>query len=420
MIHSAAPPRRPVASLALLPALALLAVAATLLSHRLTAPDSLQQSAEAEPATTRGWYPGKYFDKATGGAFHKESFDAPPGMPEGTKCNEVAPWLEAFINDGVQKVITEIPRRPKLSRMPLTVLVRVGLVETEVQNMSIKAIEVGQVRMGACRRPRRILRGVPRLLPDVLLVSIEDVNMTQALHVQYPGVFGVGAVAADAVSDMRGSLNLTIAFGEASDGSKVTACSGDFQPGATQLMGPLGVGLSLSATPLPFPVGKILCYGPQALLGPAAGALMDVTLEGAAGSVLEGKVKEFGGLVQMLNDFLAKHTPGPDYEGWYLGKNLVEGGQAAETAAEEWHPGQRLEGWHPGQRIEQALASSPPPPSPPPPGGGWWIFQGAAEQSPPPPPPEGWYPGKRLKEGGGWYPGKNLPRSVEEEAQEAP
>mmetsp|Transcript_22128 Transcript_22128/g.72222 ORF Transcript_22128/g.72222 Transcript_22128/m.72222 type:complete len:83 (-) Transcript_22128:213-461(-) len=63
---------------------------------------------------------------------------------------------------------------------------------------------------------------------------------------------------------------------------------------------------------------------------------------------------------------------------------------------------------------------SPPPPSPPPPGGGWWIFQGAAEQSPPPPPPEGWYPGKRLKEGGGWYPGKNLPRSVEEEAQEAP
>ena len=48
------------------------------------------------------------------------------------------------------------------------------------------------------------------------------------------------------------------------------------------------------------------------------------------------------------------------------------------------------------------------------------MFQGAAEQSPPPPPPEGWYPGKRLKEGGGWYPGKNLPRSVEEEAQEAP
>ena len=34
----------------------------------------------------------------------------------------------------------------------------------------------------------------------------------------------------------------------------------------------------------------------------------------------EGKVKEFGGLVQMLNDFLAKHTPGPDYEGWYLGE----------------------------------------------------------------------------------------------------
>ena len=57
----------------------------------------------------------------------------------------------------------------------------------------------------------------------------------------------------------------------------------------------------------------------------------------------------------------------------------------------------------------RSLASPPPP-------GGWWMFQGAAEQSPPPPPPEGWYPGKRLKEGGGWYPGKNLPRSVEEEA----
>lgn len=111
-----------------------------------------------------------------------------------------------------QAVVSEIPNWPKLSRLPLSAKVRVGLVTTDVKNMSIDALSIGRVRMGACRRPQPILKFLPRLLPDVIVVNFDDVNVTQGMLLETSGLWGFGAMSATALSHLRGTLNLTISY----------------------------------------------------------------------------------------------------------------------------------------------------------------------------------------------------------------
>ena len=82
--------------------------------------------------------------------------------------------------------------------------------------------------------------------------------------------------------------------------------------GSTELVGPKGNPLDRPPLPMPMPIGRILCFGPQALLGSVSG-LLDVELEGNEGTSPEGMSKHFEGLVLMRNRRFAAMFPGAKY-----------------------------------------------------------------------------------------------------------
>ena len=334
---------------------------------------------------------------AAAAEFHAEEFPVPVGMPEGTTCNELPSWLQDAINDVVQGVIAEIPNHKTLSHLPVEAKVRVGMVDAEVRNLTVRSLQMSRITMAECRSPREGLASfVPKLLPDVVLVHAKDVNLTQGLQFQTPGFLGgLGSIGASAVSNLTGHLNLTIVNGKNGNATHVTGCDATFAMGDTSVAGPAGLNLDVAAVPLPLPIGAILCYGPAALLGPASG-LVGVELQGAG--VLAGKTldEEFSGLVDMLNKFFKKYS-------WYAGKyageaaDAIAGGQAtrsaektgekveeeaeeaaeeaeeeAEEAVETWYPGKYLsEGLEDMHEEMHRLSGKPSSPPSPPPGNCW-------------------------------------------------
>ena len=104
---------------------------------------------------------------AAAAEFHAEEFPVPVGMPEGTTCNELPSWLQDAINDVVQGVIAEIPNHKTLSHLPVEAKVRVGMVDAEVRNLTVRSLQMSRITMAECRSPREGLASfVPKLLPD--------------------------------------------------------------------------------------------------------------------------------------------------------------------------------------------------------------------------------------------------------------
>jgi hypothetical protein len=126
--------------------------------------------------------------------------------------------------------------------------------------MQIKDIDIGEVEFTECRTVRDILPVMPRLVPNLIEMTIHNINVTMDMgynsggarvalacggepqlqrnthaHIActlvlrlYPaGFLGFGAVSGKARSTVLGSMNLTIAFLAYND-SHVSSCGGDF------------------------------------------------------------------------------------------------------------------------------------------------------------------------------------------------
>ena len=117
--------------------------------------------------------------------------------------------------------------------------------------------------------------------------------MTQNIGIESSDAFCFGSVTGASVSSMRGRIDLVIAWPEGGSATRVTGCDARFTPaGPTRLVGAKGEQLHIPAGALRgvldhIPFGRVLCYGPQEMLGPLS-EYIDITLRGTFGSNVMG------------------------------------------------------------------------------------------------------------------------------------
>ena len=97
--------------------------------------------------------------EAASDTFVPERFTPPSGLPPGTTCEYLPPWLEAAMNSMVAKAVQLVTRYPTLSHLPIDAKVRVGLIDYDVRNITIVDLSLSQIRMGACRKPNVLTDG---------------------------------------------------------------------------------------------------------------------------------------------------------------------------------------------------------------------------------------------------------------------
>ncbi|EOD05742.1 hypothetical protein EMIHUDRAFT_219790 [Emiliania huxleyi CCMP1516] len=317
--------------------------------------------------------------EAASDTFVPERFTPPSGLPPGTTCEYLPPWLEAAMNSMVAKA-----------------------VQLEVGKIPLVDFSLWKIRRGACPKPKVFPEGprgahqggpsgppgfyfagfwegyTPQLLPDAYVVRVRDVNVTESVRAHYAGVYGLGAFGIDAVCQLRGELEVVAVYsrpaalggttgndhGEVVEGggTKVTGCNALFDVRSTDLYGPGGLELQEVGTPVSLPFGRLLCYGPAALAGPLSG-LVGISLAGEARALAARLRGEFSGLAPMLNDVLRRYLPGEEYEGWYLGKYAQKGGEVLHAEASARYPSMMYLG---RAADAVAVAAGVVPPRPPP------------------------------------------------------
>ena len=188
---------------------------------------------------------------------------------------------QGMLDELVQGVVGMVPDSELGSSVKAKVTV--AFVTTAITNISISLLKVAQVKMSTCD-------GVT----SKIMLNITGINMTMSMDIDEGGLFGVGAMKGKARSTVNGSLTLNI-----DDLEKASHCHGDLHVGPTVLKVPEGE-VGMSGTPIPLPIGAILCYGPDAIPG---GQLANVELEGTHSSGVKGE-HSFRGLVRMIDDAL--------------------------------------------------------------------------------------------------------------------
>ncbi len=289
-------------------------------------------------------------------------------------CTPASAMLSVPLNVIVQEVVADVPTHSRLSNIPVDAKLDVGLVTTDITNMTIKELSVGDVDIHDCRTPRDIFHKLPRLLPDVLRVEVRDINMTLRMRYDTDGLWGLGAAHGWSSAQMTGTLNMTIDYIRANL-TRVTECSANFDVGDTILETDKIGEHKLIADPIGLPIGAMLCYGPDGIPG---GRLFGVELEGREGTRLEGRSAEFDGIVAMLDRAFAKILPGTRQVSEDLHVAVVRWAESVRRTREAI-----LHGIKSGfESVEAAASGTHSPPSSPPPAvpyDGWWGIVPASD-----------------------------------------
>ena len=90
--------------------------------------------------------------------FVMEEFEPPPGMPNGTKCSYIMPWIENALNQVIKETILSVTEHPVLSSkgpgaLPIAASVKVGVLTLAVSNLTIIKMDLAHIRMGQCVKP---------------------------------------------------------------------------------------------------------------------------------------------------------------------------------------------------------------------------------------------------------------------------
>lgn len=219
-------------------------------------------------------------------------------------CHPMYGWLEKPLNLMVHDVVDDIPKKPRLAKVPFDAVMRVGVVETDITELQIRDIKIDDVSFIDCRTVRDFAPMLPRALPNVVKVHVHGIRVTVDMAYDSRGLLGFGASAGKARSTVKGEMKLTLAF-LAFDDWHVSSCAGNFTVADTQV---IGEGLGELAVPVPnaLPFASIMCYGPGAVMD---SGLVGLTLEGAQDTRYEGKEATFRGVVPMVNERLSRIAP---------------------------------------------------------------------------------------------------------------
>ena len=110
--------------------------------------DATRKTSKTSAASIQSVVPSLTASEAASDTFVPERFTPPSGLPPGTTCEYLPPWLEAAMNSMVAKAVQLVTRYPTLSHLPIDAKVRVGLIDYDVRNITIGDLSLSQIRMG--------------------------------------------------------------------------------------------------------------------------------------------------------------------------------------------------------------------------------------------------------------------------------
>lgn len=93
-------------------------------------------------------------------------------------CHPMYGWLEKPLNLMVHDVVDDIPKKPRLAKVPFDAVMRVGVVETDITDLQIRDIKIDDVSFIDCRTVRDFAPMLPRALPNVVKVHVHGIRVT--------------------------------------------------------------------------------------------------------------------------------------------------------------------------------------------------------------------------------------------------
>jgi len=111
--------------------------------------------------------------------------------PAAMTCREADGPLVGGINSAVHWATERIPAQPRVADLPVEAKLRVGLYTTQINNITIDAISIDEIALIECKRPRDILKWLPRALPDVINVSVTGIEVGIGLNYDSAGLCGL-------------------------------------------------------------------------------------------------------------------------------------------------------------------------------------------------------------------------------------
>ena len=106
-------------------------------------------------------------------------------------CREATGPLAEGLNSAVHWALGEVTTHPRVSKLPIDAKIRVGLYTTQIDNITLDELAVEEIDMDECRRPRDIFKSIPRILPDVIELSIKGIEVGVGLNYDSNGLCGL-------------------------------------------------------------------------------------------------------------------------------------------------------------------------------------------------------------------------------------